>query len=71
MLPSIHRAGLLPDSGRAFETHTKHETDDCPHYKKKREVHIDAQKNGWKLVGGSSTLPGEFGLFTWELIIWE
>ena len=41
----------------------KHETDDCPHYKKKREVHIDAQKNGWKLVGGSSTLPGEFELF--------
>lgn len=36
----------------------KHETDDCPHYKKKREGHIDAQKNGWKLVGGSSNLPG-------------
>ena len=36
----------------------KHETDDCPYYKKKREGHIDAQKNGWKLVGGSSNLPG-------------
>lgn len=36
----------------------KHDTDDCPHYKKKREGHIDAQKNGWKLVGGSSNLPG-------------
>jgi hypothetical protein len=37
----------------------KHETDDCPHFKKKRDVHIDAQKNGWKLVGGSSNLPGK------------
>jgi hypothetical protein len=36
----------------------KHETDQCPYYKEKREVHKDAQKNGWKLVGGSSTLPG-------------
>lgn len=37
----------------------KHETDHCPHYKKKREVHLDGQKNGWKLVGGSSNLPGK------------
>jgi hypothetical protein len=36
----------------------EHETDDCPHFKKKRDLHIDAQKNGWKLVGGSSNLPG-------------
>lgn len=37
----------------------KHNTDDCPYYKKKREVHIDGQKNGWKLVGGASNLPGK------------
>ena len=37
----------------------KHETDDCPHYKKKREVHLDGQKNGWKLCGESSNLPGK------------
>lgn len=37
----------------------RHETEYCPHYKKKREGHIDAQKNGWKLVGGSSNLPGK------------
>lgn len=36
----------------------RHETDDCPYYKKKREIHLDGQKNGWKLVGGSSNLPG-------------
>ena len=35
-----------------------HETDDCPYYKKQREIHLDGQKNGWKLVGGSSNLPG-------------
>ena len=40
----------------------RHETAICPHYKKKREGHIDAQKNGWKLVGGSSPLPGIFEL---------
>ena len=38
----------------------KHDTDSCPHYKKKRESHLDGQKNGWKLVGGSSNLPGKF-----------
>ena len=36
----------------------KHETDNCPHYKKARDDHIDAKKNGWKLVGGTSSLPG-------------
>lgn len=36
----------------------RHETEDCPYYKKKREIHLDGQKNGWKLVGGSSNLPG-------------
>lgn len=36
----------------------KHETDSCPHYKKIRDGHIDAQKNGWKLLGNSSNLPG-------------
>lgn len=41
----------------------KHETDDCPHFKKKRDVHIDAQKNGWKLVGGSSNLPGKIYIY--------
>lgn len=30
----------------------KHETDDCPYYKKPRETHIDAQKNGWKKLTG-------------------
>jgi hypothetical protein len=38
----------------------KHDTDSCPHYKKKRESHLDGQRNGWKLVGGSSNLPGKF-----------
>lgn len=38
----------------------RHDTDSCPHYKKKRESHLDGQKNGWKLVGGSSNLPGKF-----------
>ena len=36
----------------------KHETDSCPYFKKPREDHIDAKKNGWKLVGGTSNLPG-------------
>ena len=35
-----------------------HETDNCPYYKKTREVHLDGQKNGWKLIGEYSTLPG-------------
>jgi hypothetical protein len=47
----------------------KHETDDCPHYKKKREGHIDAQKNGWKLVGGSSNLPGLLPIYKLNLFI--
>lgn len=34
----------------------KHETDNCPYYKKGRENHPDAQKN--KLIGGTSSLPG-------------
>lgn len=41
----------------------KHQTDDCPYYKKNREGHIDGQKNGWKLSGGSSNLPGKENLF--------
>ena len=36
----------------------KHETDKCPYYKKKRENHPDAQKNHWKKLGGTSSLPG-------------
>ena len=36
----------------------RHETAACPHYKKTREVHLDGQKNGWKLIGEYSTLPG-------------
>ena len=36
----------------------KHETENCPYYKKQRDDHIDAKKNGWKLVGGTSSLPG-------------
>lgn len=35
----------------------KHETDACPHYKKSRENHPDAQRNS-KHLGGSSILPG-------------
>ena len=38
----------------------KHETDDCPYYKKKREDHPDAQKNSLKKLGGASNLPGAF-----------
>lgn len=46
-----------------------HDTDSCPHYKKKRVSHLDGQKNGWKLVGGSSNLPGKLRifLFSWHL----
>eukprot|EP01036_Dinobryon_divergens_P028311 gene28311-37242_t len=36
----------------------KHETDDCPYYKKKREDHPDAQRNGTHKLGGTSLLPG-------------
>lgn len=36
----------------------KHMTEDCPHYNKNREAHPDAQKNFYKKIGGSSTLPG-------------
>jgi hypothetical protein len=37
----------------------KHETDSCPYYKKPRDTHIDAQKGGWKKIGGgTSNLPG-------------
>lgn len=35
-----------------------HETDNCPHYKKNREKHPDGQKNFYKKIGGTSTLPG-------------
>jgi len=34
----------------------KHETENCPYYKKKREDHPDAQKN--RQIGGTSSLPG-------------
>lgn len=34
----------------------KHETENCPYYKKSRENHPDAQKN--KLGGATSSLPG-------------
>ena len=34
----------------------KHETDDCPYYKKQRDEHPDAKRN--KNIGGNSTLPG-------------
>eukprot|EP01034_Spumella_vulgaris_P024437 gene24437-30783_t len=34
----------------------KHETCNCPYYKKKRDDHPDAQKN--KQIGGTSPLPG-------------
>lgn len=37
----------------------KHETEDCPHYKKSREAHPDAQKMLQK-IGGTSNLPGAF-----------
>lgn len=36
----------------------KHETDDCPYYKKKREDHPDAQRNSNHKMGGLSLLPG-------------
>jgi hypothetical protein len=38
----------------------KHETDDCPHYKKKRDDHPDAQKKNGKQIGGTSLLPGSY-----------
>jgi hypothetical protein len=37
----------------------KHQTDDCPYYKKPREDHQDAQKS-MKKIGGTSLLPGGF-----------
>jgi len=36
----------------------KHATDKCPHFKKAREDHPDAKKNGWAKFGKPSTLPG-------------
>mmetsp|Transcript_31277 Transcript_31277/g.61761 ORF Transcript_31277/g.61761 Transcript_31277/m.61761 type:complete len:247 (-) Transcript_31277:168-908(-) len=36
-----------------------HDTDLCPYYKKDRENHRDAQKNGYKNLGGESSLPGQ------------
>jgi hypothetical protein len=36
----------------------KHETSDCPYYRKDREKHPDAQKNADKKLGGTSKLPG-------------
>ena len=36
----------------------KHETDRCPHFKKARDDHPDAQKNFFKKLGAPSTLPG-------------
>ena len=38
----------------------KHETDNCPYYKKSRDDHPDAQKNAYKKMGGTSTLPNSF-----------
>ena len=37
----------------------KHATDDCPYYKKNRDSHPDAQKNFYKKLGGTSSLPGQ------------
>ena len=36
----------------------KHETSQCPYFKKDREDHPDAQKNAYKKIGGVSNLPG-------------
>lgn len=36
----------------------KHETADCPYFKKGREEHPDAQKNSKDKLGGTSLLPG-------------
>lgn len=36
-----------------------HETDRCPYYKSKRGSHPDEQKNFYKKLGGTSTLPGQ------------
>lgn len=38
----------------------KHETDDCPYYKKKRDDHPDAQRKNGRQIGGTSLLPGGF-----------
>lgn len=38
----------------------KHETDNCPYFKKPRENHPDAQKLNPKQMGGTSNLPGAF-----------
>lgn len=38
----------------------KHETENCPYFKKKREDHPDAQRRSAKDMGGTSTLPGAF-----------
>jgi hypothetical protein len=36
----------------------KHETSECPYYRKARDSHPDAQKNFYKKLGGTSNLPG-------------
>eukprot|EP01038_Epipyxis_sp_PR26KG_P008191 gene8191-11081_t len=38
----------------------KHETDNCPYFKKKREDHPDAQKKSANQIGGTSLLPGSY-----------
>jgi hypothetical protein len=38
----------------------KHETDDCPYFKKKRENHPDAKKGSKDKLGGTSLLPGSY-----------
>jgi hypothetical protein len=36
----------------------KHETEQCPYYKKRRDDHPDAQKGSRQKLGGFSLLPG-------------
>ena len=46
----------------------KHETDNCPYFKKPRDNHPDAQKNSKKL-GGFSNLPGNYRFILLVILI--
>lgn len=55
-------SAALKDSGKPLccdKCDGKHETSNCPYYKKQRENHPDAQK-GNKRMGGTSNLPNAF-----------
>ena len=58
-LPAISAAAATGSKLCCDRCDGKHLTDDCPHYRKNRDAHPDAQKNFYKKLGGTSMLPGQ------------